>query len=90
MELDLDITVTEAALDRLLENGVVLRDEGADMKHLTMRENVQETQEDRCVGREYRWEEFWEDLFILEIQTALDGVSRFAMTSFTRLLSWMT
>ena len=40
VEPDLDVTNTEAALDRLLENGVVRdipRDEGAGMKHLTTR-----------------------------------------------------
>ena len=40
VEPDLDMTATEAALDRLLENGVVLdipRDEGVGMKHLTTR-----------------------------------------------------
>ena len=40
VEPDLDTTATEAALDRLLEKGVVLdipRDEGIGMKHLTTR-----------------------------------------------------
>ena len=39
-EPDLDVTNTEAALDRLLENGVVRdirREKGAGMKHLTTR-----------------------------------------------------
>ena len=65
MELDLDTTATEAALDRLLENGVVLdipRDEGIGMKHLTTRwEKTWRKRNDeweykvRFVGREYRW-----------------------------------
>ena len=40
VEPALDTTATEAALDRLLQNGVVLdipRDEGVGMKHLTTR-----------------------------------------------------
>ena len=40
MEPDLDVINTEAALDRLLENGVLRdspRSEGAGMKHLTTR-----------------------------------------------------
>ena len=73
VEPDLDTTATEAALDRLLENGVVLdipRDEGVDMRHLTTRwektwrkRNNEWAYKVRFVGREYRWEEFQDDLF---------------------------
>ena len=73
VEPDLDTTAREAALNRLLENGVVRdipRDEGAGMKHLTTRwektwrkRNSEWEFKVRFVGREYRWEEFREDLF---------------------------
>ena len=73
VEPDLDVINTEAALDRLLENGVVWdipRDEGAGMKHLTTRwektwkKRINEWENKiRFVGREYRWQEFQEDLF---------------------------
>ena len=67
MEPDLDTINTEAALDRLVENGVVRdipRAEGAGMKHLTTR--WEKTWRKRNnVGREYRWQEFREDLFAL-------------------------
>ena len=73
VEPDLDMTATEAALDRLLENGVVLdipRDEGVGMKHLTTRwektwrkRNNEWEYKVRFVGRESRWEEFRDDLF---------------------------
>ena len=73
VEPDLDTTATEAASDRLLENGVVRdtpRDEGAGMKHLTTRwektwrkRNNEREYKVRFVGREYRWQEFREDLF---------------------------
>ena len=50
VEPDLDTTNTEAALDRLLENGVVRdipRAEGAGMKHLDHQvgEDLEETQQ---------------------------------------------
>ena len=50
VEPDLDVINSEAALDRLLENGVVRdipRDEGAGMKHLTTKweKTVEETQQ---------------------------------------------
>ena len=64
---------TEAALDRLLVNGVVRdipRAEGAGMKHLTTRwektcrkRNNEWEYKVRFVGRKYRWQEFGEDLF---------------------------
>ena len=64
---------TEAALDRLMENGVVRdipRGEGAGMQHLTTRwektwrkRNNEWEYKVRFVGREYRWQEFREDLF---------------------------
>ena len=47
VEPDLDTINTEAALDRLLENGVVRdipRAQGAGMKHLQVGENLEETQ----------------------------------------------
>ena len=73
VEPDLDVINTEAALDRLLENGVVRdipRNEGAGMKHLTTRwektwrkrNNVWEYKV-RFVGREHKWQESREDLF---------------------------
>ena len=73
MEPDLDVINTEAALDRLLEDEVVRdipRAENAAMKHLTARwkktwrkRNNEWENKVRFVGREYRWQEFWEDLF---------------------------
>ena len=74
VEPDLDTINTKVALDRLLENGVVVRDipraEGAGMKHLTTRcekswrkRNGEWEYKVRFVGREYRWQEFQEDLF---------------------------
>ena len=75
VEPDLDTINTEAALERLLENGVVRdipRAEGAGMKHLTTRwektwrkRNNKWEYKVRFVGREYRWQEFREDLFVL-------------------------
>ena len=72
-EPDLDVINTEAALDRFLDNGVVRdiqRDEGARTKHLTTRwektwrrRNNEWEYKVRVVGREYRWQEFREDLF---------------------------
>ena len=73
VEPDLDTVNTEAALDRLLENGVV-RDspsaKGAGMKHLTPdgrkpggNATVSGSTKFRFVGREHRWQEFREDLF---------------------------
>ena len=66
------IARSEAALDRLLENGVVCdspRDEGAGMEHLTTRwektwrkRNNEWEHKVRFVGREHRWQEFREDL----------------------------
>ena len=73
VEPDLDTTATKAALDRLLQNGVVLeipRDEGVGMKHVTSRwektwrkRNNEWEYKVRSVGREYKWEEFRDDLF---------------------------
>ena len=73
VETDLDVINTEAALDRLLGNGVVrdiLRNDGGGMKHLTTRwektwrrRNNEWECKVRFVGREYRWQEFREDLF---------------------------
>ena len=68
-EPDLDVINTEAALDRLLENGVVRdipRDEGVGMKHLTTK--WEETQqrvgvESSLRGTRIQRQEFWEDLF---------------------------
>ena len=73
VEPDLETINTEAAVDRLLDNGFVRdipRAEGAGMKHLTTRwektwrkrKNEREYKV-RFVGREYRWQEFREDLF---------------------------
>ena len=69
VEPDLDTINTEAALDRLLENGVVRdipRAEGAGIKQLSTRwgkRNNEWEYKVRFVGREYRWQEFREDLF---------------------------
>ena len=73
VEPDLDVINTEAALDRLWENGVVRdipRAEGAGMKQLSTRwektskkRNNEWEYKARFVGREYRWQEFREDLF---------------------------
>ena len=73
VEPDLDTVNTEPALDRLLEYGVVRdipRDEGGGMKHLTTRwqktwrkRNNEWKYKVRFVRREYRWQEFREDLF---------------------------
>ena len=67
VEPDLDTINTEAARDRLMENGVVReipRAEGAGMKHLTTRwektwrkRNNEWEYKVRFVGREYRWQE---------------------------------
>ena len=75
LEPDLDTTATEAALERLLENGVVRdipRYERAGMKHLTTRwenawrkHNHEWEYKVRFIGRVYGWEEFREDLFAL-------------------------
>ena len=67
MEPDLDTTATGAALDRLLENGVVRdipRDEGAGIE--TFDHQVGENPGRNATTRrrrEYRWQEFREDLF---------------------------
>ena len=73
VEADVDTMATEAALDRLLANGVVRdirRDDGAGMKQLTPRwektwrkRNNEWEYKVRFVGREYKWQEFREDLF---------------------------
>ena len=73
VEPDLDAINTEAALDRLLDNGVVLdipRAEGAGMKQPSTRRkktwrkrNNEWEYKVRFVGRECRWQEFREDLF---------------------------
>ena len=79
---DLDTINCEAALDRLLENGVVRdipRAEGEGMKQLTTRwektwrkRNNEWEYKVRFVGREYRWQEFREDSLPRELRTALD------------------
>ena len=73
VEADVDSAATEAALDRLLADGVVRdipRAEGVGMKHLTTRwergwgkRNVEREYKVRFVGREYKWQEFREDPF---------------------------
>ena len=70
-----DSAATEAALDRLLANGVVrdiLRADGAGMKHLATRwergwrkRNDEWEFKVRFVGREYKWQKFCQDLFVL-------------------------
>ena len=102
---------TEAALDRLLDNEVVRdipRDEGAGMKHLTTRlekpwrkRNSEWEYKVRFVGREYRWQEFREDLFAPGasyctgriVDTRPNDVCQLSLWTArmltTRLLSWM-
>ena len=74
VEPDVETAATEAALDRLVANGVVrdtLRGDGAGMKHLTTRwEKCWRKRKNEWefkvhfVRREYKWQEFREDLFV--------------------------
>ena len=72
VEPDVDTTATEAALDRLLANGVVRdlpRDEGAgeafdhQVGETWRKRNSEWEYKVRCAGREYRWPEVRGDLF---------------------------
>ena len=100
VEPDLDVINTEAALDRLLENGVVRdipRAERAGMKQLstrwekTWRKRINEWEyKVRFVGREYRWQEFREDLFAPGASTALDELWIFSRLNIVCLLSLWT
>ena len=84
VEPNLDVTNTEAALDRLLEKGVardIPRDEGAGMKHLTTRWEQAWTKRNkkweykvRSVGREYGWQSSGKTSSPWELHTALDDL----------------